>query len=121
MENSPITFTPCPVGRSLGTGFDRFNWRDGLVVGAAQVTGDMELNVLFVGSKEEGRGHFKEFLADMRLHYRTVSIFEVWNERLAGYLTRLGAQPITRSFGQEPSPCPGLILLGTSGNSGRVT
>lgn len=97
MEPQPHPFLglvlPDPIGQILGTGYWRFQNTSG-IGGLAKWTED-RLDILAVHADAPGTGQFRRFIADAKLHWSTICIWEDWNPMLGPALKRYGFSPET--------------------------
>lgn len=83
--------SPDPVGQILGAKYSRFSSPYG-VDGLGFWTQD-RLNLLAVHARAPGRGQFHRFIADAKCQWKTICVWEVWNEFLGPVLERYGFTP----------------------------
>ena len=83
--------TADPMGEVLGTGYKRFESPFG-VNGLAKESSE-RVDILALVSDEEGKGHFRAFIARCLAIHHTVCVWEVWNPILGAALRRYGFRP----------------------------
>ncbi len=89
-EMSSVAVRHPVVGRLWGyrdSGFYEFS--TGRVMGLTKVLGQ-RIEFLAVASTEPGRGHFSEFLEELRGSYREIIVWELMNDRFEESLRRQG-------------------------------
>ena len=79
---------PCPISKALGTGYSRFKSPTG-ISGLAK-DNDGVLSILAVHAETDGCGQFRNFIAQAKIEYKTIKIYEVWNPMLEQILERYG-------------------------------
>ncbi len=85
---------PDPVGRMLGTGFNRFESVAG-VDGLAKDNGHGMIELLAVHSRVKGKGQFRRFIALLKEQNQTICVWHVDNPMLGPALLRYGFKPET--------------------------
>jgi hypothetical protein len=90
---SPIlgNTSPDPVGKILGTGYDRFERPDG-VNGLAKAQG-RRLDILALYSEFENRGYVTRFIEEAKQNYGLIYVWHVDNPILKEALARWGFKP----------------------------
>jgi hypothetical protein len=83
--------TPDPIIKMLGSGFMRFASPFGIKGGARESANRVDL--VAVGSDEEGTGHFRAFIRHCQANYATICVWELWDDALSAVLRRYGFQP----------------------------
>lgn len=68
-------------------GFKRFE--TDFLSGLVEEIGD-EIHILAIVSKYPGHGHFRRFIDNLQDVYAAITVWEIWNERLAETLKRYG-------------------------------
>lgn len=82
------TAEPDPIGAILGIGYWRFQSPNG-IGGLAKWTDD-RLDLLAIHAFVEGRGEFRQFVADAKSHFKTICVWEDWNPIIGQALERYG-------------------------------
>lgn len=91
-ENPPIPlmgeFESDPVGAILGTGYMRFQSPGG--IGGLAKWSDDRLDLLAVHASVEGKGQFRDFIAQAKLVFKTICVWEDINPIVGPCLARYG-------------------------------
>ena len=83
--------TPDPMLKMLGPEYMRFASPFGIKGGARESANRVDL--VAVGSDEEGTGHFRAFIRHCQANYATICVWELWDDALSAVLRRYGFQP----------------------------
>ena len=83
--------TPDPMLKMLGPEYMRFASPFGIEGGARESANRVDL--VAVGSDEEGTGHFRAFIRHCQANYATICVWELWDDALSAVLRRYGFQP----------------------------
>jgi hypothetical protein len=67
----------------------------GQIIGLARLI-DGGIEILAVQALNPGLGHFRLFIAQLKAHYRSISVLELWNPWLAKVLVRYGFAPLIK-------------------------
>lgn len=73
------------IAAILGTGYNKFFTSE--INGLAKIKGP-RVDILSVISVNSGRGHFKEFIENLKTIYKQIYIWEIWNDDLMAALKR---------------------------------
>lgn len=100
-ENPPIPLMgkvePDPVGEMLGTGYVQFQSPGG--IGGLAKWSEDRLDLLAVHAFIEGKGQFREFIAQAKGQFKTICVWEDWNPIVGPALKRWGFTPETEIQG----------------------
>ena len=88
MNNVLGVIAPDPIGKQLGTGYERFSSSCG-IDGLAKVNG-YRLDVLAVINPTGRPGRFRLFITLCKVEFDTICIWNITNPIVAGALTRYG-------------------------------
>ena len=96
--NHPVVGELTPYMSFLRTGFGMF--RTAQYHGLAKVV-DNHLHILAIAAFERGQGRLSLFLNRCEDAYHSVTVWDLWNQRLAAYLKRRGYRPTVDPEGVE--------------------
>ena len=83
------TLSEDPIGKALGTGYQRFYSPCG-IDGLAKVSPGLRLEILAVNAVRPGNGHFKHFIDQAKKEFNIIIIWHVTSEVLIDCLPRYG-------------------------------
>jgi len=105
--------SPFPLGDLLGTGYETFESPTG-IHGMSKQNKIGRLDLLAVAATKRGTGQFRDFIDQAKKEYKTICVWEIWNEELAVILARYGFRPV-----EEIDHDTGELLTGLCWNAGK--
>lgn len=95
----------------LGTDLQWADYDTPTMQGMARVTG-RRIDLLVILSKEQGKGHCRDFISELKRAYHAIGVWEIDNPTLLAALDRWGFTIATESLG-DTSAFTGEPLLST--------